>query len=301
MCDRHQIKEAIDRELCQITLGRCAAGHSVLHMPAGEEDGLSQTTGRGSFQSAGHGPFQTTGHGRRRRPAASWRAAALLLAFLAFSGMSAAAVYFVHSHFQVNGEVLPDIDPLSVTEMTALDAQPDEYGLFQEEYPSYEAAAKALGLPLLDASLPERTAQNPYMHVQAETDNQDYAQITVHNYLVGDCTEFQLLEDGLYHHTGHGQAYYSPVSLTVTVILSEEQLAIGWNHDYLGAYTFAESYTSPQGYRVNLIEDTTGENAALPDGIVSEKCAVFAADGILYTLTGRVSTETMKEIVASMQ
>ena len=301
MCDRHQIKEAIDRELCQITLGRCAAGHSVLHMPAGEEDGLSQTTGRGSFQSAGHGPFQTTGHGRRRRPAASWRAAALLLAFLAFSGMSAAAVYFVHSHFQVNGEALPDIDPLSVTEMTALDAQPDEYGLFQEEYPSYEAAAKALGLPLLDASLPERTAQNPYMHVQAETDNQDYAQITVHNYLVGDCTEFQLLEDGLYHHTGHGQAYYSPVSLTVTVILSEEQLAIGWNHDYLGAYTFAESYTSPQGYRVNLIEDTTGENAALPDGIVSEKCAVFAADGILYTLTGRVSTETMKEIVASMQ
>ena len=293
MCDRHQIKEAIDRELCQITLGRCAAGHSVLHMPAGEEDGLSQTTGRGSFQSAGHG--------RRRRPAASWRAAALLLAFLAFSGMSAAAVYFVHSHFQVNGEALPDIDPLSVTEMTALDAQPDEYGLFQEEYPSYEAAAKALGLPLLDASLPERTAQNPYMHVQAETDNQDYAQITVHNYLVGDCTEFQLLEDGLYHHTGHGQAYYSPVSLTVTVILSEEQLAIGWNHDYLGAYTFAESYTSPQGYRVNLIEDTTGENAALPDGIVSEKCAVFAADGILYTLTGRVSTETMKEIVASMQ
>ena len=87
----------------------------------------------------------------------------------------------------------------------------------------------------------------------------------------------------------------------MTVILSEEQLAIGWNHDYLGAYTFAESYTSPQGYRVNLIEDTTGENAALPDDIVSEKCAVFAADGILYTLTGRVSTETMKEIVASMQ
>ena len=70
------------------------------------------------------------------------------------------------------------------------------------------------------------------------------------------------------------------------------------NKDYEGMYEYVESYTSSQGYKVNLIQDTT--DAENDQYYVSEKCAVFVADGIRYTLKGRTSLETMKEIVDSM-
>ena len=56
----------------------------------------------------------------------------------------------------------------------------------------------------------------------------------------------------------------------------------GWDTDYLGIYEFKENYVSAQGYKVNLIEDTTGEDNV--ENYVSEKCEVFAANGIQYTL-----------------
>lgn len=50
--------------------------------------------------------------------------------------------------------------------------------------------------------------------------------------------------------------YSSPISLTVDIILSDVQLNNGWGTDYLGMYEYVESYTSIQGYKVNLIQDT---------------------------------------------
>ena len=64
-------------------------------------------------------------------------------------------------------------------------------------------------------------------------------------------------------------------------------------------YRFAESYTSAQGYKVNLVERTL-ENGDTEDAVL-EKNAVFAADGIEYSLRGRVSMETMKLIVDMMK
>lgn len=64
-------------------------------------------------------------------------------------------------------------------------------------------------------------------------------------------------------------------------------------------YRFAESYTSGQGYRVNLVERTL-ENGDTGNAVL-EKSAVFVADGVEYTLRGRVSMETMKGIVETMK
>lgn len=49
---------------------------------------------------------------------------------------------------------------------------------------------------------------------------------------------------------------------------------------------------------VNLIESTTEDDSSAYSA-TSEKCAVFVVDGIQYTLKGRVSMDTMKEIIDS--
>ena len=94
--------------------------------------------------------------------------------------------------------------------------------------------------------------------------------------------------------------YYSPVSLNVDLILSDEQLENGWDTDYLGMYESIEEFQSAQGYKVNLIQDTNGKETADKD-VVSEKIAVFVSDGVRYTLKGRVSIDTMKDIVDTMK
>ena len=96
----------------------------------------------------------------------------------------------------------------------------------------------------------------------------------------------------------HGEVYYSPISLSMDLILSQEQLEQGWATDYLGFYEYVESYTSKQGYKVNLIWNSTEENVS--EDYISEKCAIFVADGIRYTLCGHTSMEMIKEIVDSM-
>ena len=51
---------------------------------------------------------------------------------------------------------------------------------------------------------------------------------------------------------------------------------------------------------MNLIQSTNGDDA-LPDGAIAEKCAIFVSDGIRYTLKGRTSIETLKEIIDSLE
>lgn len=81
------------------------------------------------------------------------------------------------------------------------------------------------------------------------------------------------------------------------IIINQEQLDIGWNVDYLGYYKYVESYVSSNGYKVNIIESTVKGDES---GWISKKCAVFVADGICYTVTGRMSIEDIKYIVDTM-
>ena len=70
----------------------------------------------------------------------------------------------------------------------------------------------------------------------------------------------------------------------------------------MGYYKYVETFTSQQGYTVNVLRDTIAEEqTALPEGYTPQTLMIFAAEGIRYTLEGRIPPETMKEIVSSMK
>ncbi len=261
---------------------------------------------------------------RRRDGRLKW--AAVFAAAVILGGTGAAAGYHMLITHSVNGEVLPELDPMRVVEIHIPEGQPaafasaeqpaapvpaeqpdsagqgeltgapDEYGMIQKDYKDYREIQEELGIHLLDTELSEN---NPYMQGHIMTDGSDFAIITVENYILGDTGRYQFLEEENRYVYESGNVFLSPVSLTVRLILSEEQLNRGWDWEYLGMYRFAESYTSGQGYRVNLVERTL-ENGDTGDAVL-EKSAVFAADGVEYTLRGRVSMETMKTIVETMK
>ena len=125
--------------------------------------------------------------------------------------------------------------------------------MIQKDYKNYRKIQEELGIHLLDTEL---SANNPYMQGHIMTDGSDFAMITVENYILGDTGRYQFLEEENRYAYESGNVFLSPISLTVRLILSEEQLNRGWDWEYLGMYRFAESYTSGQGYRVNLVERT---------------------------------------------
>ena len=261
---------------------------------------------------------------RRRDGVLKW--AVVFAAAVILGGTGAAAGYRMLITHSVNGEVLPELDPMRVVEIHIPEGQPaafasaeqpaapapaeqpdsagqgeltgvpDEYGMIQKDYKDYRKIQEELGIHLLGTEL---SANNPYMQGHIMTDGSDFAMITVENYILGDTGRYQFLEEENRYAYESGNVFLSPISLTVRLILSEEQLNRGWDWEYLGMYRFAESYTSGQGYRVNLVERTL-ENGDTGNAVL-EKSAVFVADGVEYTLRGRVSMETMKGIVETMK
>lgn len=221
--------------------------------------------------------------------------AAAFMAVIILGGTTVFAGYYMLNRVRVNEEVLPELDSMQIVQMNEPGAVPDEYGMIYKAYTDYGTMQEELGLKMLDTEL---AGDNPYMLCQIKTDAKDFAIITVDNYITGDTSNYEYLEEESRYAYDNGSEYYTPVSLTADLILSRSQLDNGWDTDYLGMYRFVESYTSKQGYQVNIIEDTVEEE---PEGYVSEKVVVFVADGVRYSLKGRVSIDTMKEIVDTMR
>ena len=70
---------------------------------------------------------------------------------------------------------------------------------------------------------------NDYLQGHITTDDKDYAMITMNNYIIGDTANFRYLEEEDRYEYEHGKTYYSPVSLNIDLILSDEQLKNGWD------------------------------------------------------------------------
>lgn len=229
----------------------------------------------------------------------------IVLTFL-LGGTTVFAGYYFLNKVNVNETTLPKLDEMQVVEIAPLQTETDAYGRVRTEFFDYAALQDALGIDLLDSKY---AAEQSYLQGKIETDGKDYAIIKMENYIIGDTRNYTYWEEEDRYQYEHGEAYSSPVSLSIDLILSQEQLAQGWETDYLGFYEYAESYTSKQGYKVNLIQDTTGDEKTGDETIgdntaadyISEKCAVFVANGIRYTVRGRTSMETIKEIVDSME
>lgn len=225
-----------------------------------------------------------------------WKTAAAFVAVFVLGGATVSAGYHILNNIQVNDEVLPELDSMEIVRINAPNAAANEYGILEKDYGSYSELRKELDINLLDSEL---SGDNPYIQCHIRTDPTSFAMITVNNFILGDTGNYQLMEETNRYSYDHGEVYDSPVSLSADLILGEEQMAHGWDTDYLGMYRFVEQYVSAQGYLVNLMEDTIGEEP--PADYVSKKMAVFVADGIRYTLAGQVSTDTMKELVDTMK
>ena len=225
-----------------------------------------------------------------------WRsiAASIVIAFL--GGTTVYAGYYMLNKVHVNEETLTELDSMQIVQMNEIDATPDEYGMINKYYSDYNAIKDDLGVKLLDTDL---SLDNPYMLCRVMTDTKDFAIITVNNFILGDTGNYQFIEAENRYSYSHGTEYFSPVSLTADLILSESQISNGWDTDYLGLYEFVESYTSDQGYVVNIVQDTVLEENL--ENYVSEKVAIFVADGIRYSLKGRVSIDTLKSVVNTMK
>ena len=203
------------------------------------------------------------------------------------------AVKLVNEQSKVNELELPELDSMKITKQIKnieKSIKPQSISKM-----NYKQIQEQLGVSLLNSEL---SKDDKYMISDVETDNKDYAIIKCDNYILGDTSNYSYNEEGFYSFD-EGKLYKSPISLQADIILSETQLNNVWTTDYLGMYGFVEQFISEQGYKVNLIEEKNDGNQ--PQDFVSKKTAIFVADGIRYTLTGRTTVDNMKQIVNSMK
>ena len=203
------------------------------------------------------------------------------------------AVKLVNEQSKVNELELPELDSMKITKQIKnieKSIKPQSISKM-----NYKQIQEQLGVSLLNSEL---SKDDRYMITDVETDNKDYEIIKCDNYILGDTSNYSYNEEGFYSFD-EGNLYKSPISLQADIILSETQLNNVWTTDYLGMYGFVEQFVSEQGYKVNLIEEKNDGNQ--PQDFVSKKTAIFVADGIRYTLTGRTTVENMKQIVNSMK
>ena len=203
------------------------------------------------------------------------------------------AVKLVNEQSKVNELELPELDPMKITKQIKNGERNIKSQSISRE--NYKQIQEHLGVSLLNSEL---SKDDKYMISDVETDNKDYAIIKCDNYILGDTSNYSYNDEGFYSYD-EGNLYKSPISIQADIILSETQLNNVWTTDYLGMYGFVEQFVSEQGYKVNLIESKNDGNQ--PQDFVSKKIAVFVADGIRYTLTGRTTVDNMKQIVNSMK
>lgn len=203
------------------------------------------------------------------------------------------AVKLVNEQSKVNELELPELDSMKITKQI----KNREKNIKQQSISrlNYKQIQEQLGVSLLNSEL---SKDDRYMITDVETDNKDYAIIKCDNYIIGDTSNYSYNDEGFYSYE-EGNLYKSPISIQADIILSETQLNNVWTTDYLGMYGFVEQFVSEQGYKVNLIEEKNDGNQ--PQNFVSKKIAVFVADGIRYSLTGRTTVDNMKQIVNSMK
>ncbi|BFL76785.1 hypothetical protein [Finegoldia magna] len=203
------------------------------------------------------------------------------------------AVKLVNEQTKVNELELPELDSMKVTNQI----KNREKGIKPQSISrmNYKQIQEQLGVSLLNSEL---SKDDRYMITDVETDNKDYAIIKCDNYILGDTSNYSYNDEGFYSFD-EGKLYKSPISIQADIVLSETQLNNLWTTDYLGMYGFVEQFVSEQGYKVNLIEETI--DGIQPQNFVSKKTAIFVADGIRYTLTGRTTVDNMKQIVNSMK
>lgn len=274
-----------------------------------------QPDGTDACLSLTFSPFHRTGRMLCQKPASPYAAVprlhriATAVLFAALLGTSAfAAGSLLYSRISVNQQALPELDPMEVIPLQPVDGTLTEYGQLKKTYTSMDALEDELGVRLLGT---KPTTDNPYIKIFYTKTGDGYNEINIREYLLGDLTDFRAWNgeeidittegnDQWYVWT-QGTIYKSPVNLTIKIISDPSQQEL--DMEYMGYFQYVETFTSGQGYTVNVLQDTFSEDqqSDLSDDFVRRTHMVFVADGIQYTLEGRVPIQTMKEIIDTMQ
>ena len=215
----------------------------------------------------------------------------ILIILILLLGTTAHAGYTIYNAIWVNHESLPELDPMKKTIVNKLNDYDEEDMLYRKSYDSYSGLCEELGIELLSSEMAEG---NSAMLITRETDNEHWTQIKVTAYILGDVYNLKKVENMQLYTWQEGEVFSSPIDMTIDIISSDEQLEIGWEKDYLGPFEYVETYQSEKGYQVNIIS-----SAAVRKNEKPMYKAIFVADGIRYTLSGRVEISKMKEILDS--
>lgn len=233
-------------------------------------------------------------------------AAILCIALLGTTAIAAGSLFYSRS--SVNQQALPEPDMMKVIPLQPVDGAVIKDAHLEKTYTSMKTLEDELGIKLLGTNL---AVDNPYIKIDYVKIGDGYNRIDINDYLVGDLTNIREWNgedidtatggnDKRYAWT-QGATYQGPIHLQIEIISDPSQR--GLEMEYMGDIQYIETFTSGQGYTVNVLQGTISEEqqAGLPDDFVPTTHMVFVADGIRYTLWGRVPVQTMKEIINAMQ
>ncbi len=236
------------------------------------------------------------------------RAAAAILCIALLGTSAFAAGSLLYSKISVNQQTMPELEPMKVIPLQPVDAAANEYGQIKKTYSSMEALQDELGVQLLGAG---PAADNPYIKIFYTKTGDGFNEIDIREYLLGDLSDIREWNgeaiatategnDEWYVWT-QGTIYKSPINLKINILSAPSQQEL--DMEYMGYFQYVETFTSEQGYTVNVLQDTVAEEQlpGLPDDFVPQTHMIFVADGIQYTLRGRVPIQTMKDIINKME
>lgn len=225
---------------------------------------------------------------KRKKKRVPLVAAAMLAVLLV--GTTGAAGYYLYQRIQVNDQVLPELDSMTLQEFHEIEGLKS---IGDEEFPEYELKCKSynelknqLKTPLLDTPYSRDASLQDAIYT---TDKENSEKIEIKPYITGDTTDVE--KEGKICYYSPGKEFFSPINLRIWTSISEEDLNKESSTDYLGGFEFVEQYVSKQGYKVNIVAS---------DCEIPSYYALFVADGIQYELSGQVKLDKMKEIIDSM-
>lgn len=188
----------------------------------------------------------------------------IVIVLILFGSTAQAGFNLYDRWLKINGKTLPELASMKIVEVHPMSEDYRVDDTYEKEYDSFEGLQKDLGVRLLCS---DRIEEDATVRITRTTDNENWTKIKIVS---------------------------SPIDLSIDMILSPEQLRIGWDKEYLGPYEFVESYQTKAGYKANILKSGYANERPMYQ-------AVFVADGIRYTIRGNVDIEIMKGILNNFQ
>lgn len=127
-----------------------------------------------------------------------------------------------------------------------------------------------------------------------------YHEIYVSAYIAGDASNILYENHEKWYSWVPGEQYDKPVDLYISFISDIKQQDVG--REYMGDYMFVESFLSDRGENVDILKlEYNASNTAAEGWKDNAYKAIFVSEGIRYELDGRVSQDTLKDIVNSFK